>query len=617
MDEHEVRVSSSILGSTSSENKEGIRSADEDEREVDVLIEQCNQMMPREAAKGVAAAYARYSTRHQQSIVDQIRAIAQVAVREQLFLDRRLIFTDAAISGNRQRRKGFSALTQSLRKGDFKTLIAFGTNRLFRKSFRASQFVEEVTVELGVRCLFVQCGTDTNKPNWRLSFQIQSAVDEHGTSAYADNIRAAHIGMFERGFVVSTLPPGYYGREVPGTQNRKGKLRCIVAVDLAAASYIVLIFQWYVAGIAIDEIARRLNIDPQAPRPRSADKTWSHTSVKGVLTNERYRGYWCYGKKKSVYLPTKDYVKQVERDEPLCQAYREELRIISEELWHAAQARMLAKPRNSGRKPSGTRPAQPKALNGLLKCVPHDCALRVGGAGGQMMYCPACNRLPAETRPLYSHLNRLLAHELVVARLLDAIRQDEELIKMAIDECIAAARQAELPDPGRLDALKRQAARLGEKIRANMRNRGDSEQDQAECDGVIRELRVERSKLDQEIARAESAALREVRIPTEAEIRELLRDLEAALQADAVSDDLDAKARLHELLKQLTGGRIELSQMGERRAQRGWLQGRFTCDLLGFIVDSLGGAATSPGTGTEIVLDFQQPSSRDEDADSA
>ena len=193
----------------------------------------------------------------------------------------------------------------------------------------------------------------------------------------------------------------------------------MIVIDLESSSWVQRVFHWYVKDlVSIDEIARRLNDDPDAPPPpRSETGMWSHQSVLRILKNPRYRGLWEYGRTKIQYVSAKDYLRQVPRDEALKSAQFEELRIVPDEVWYAAEARLLRERGNRGRKPKdGDRQSRPKLLSGLLWCPEHDRFLYAGGAYGKTMFCKLCRATTAEHRPLFSQLNRELAVEMTCTR---------------------------------------------------------------------------------------------------------------------------------------------------------------------------------------------------------
>src|SRR6187549_3794548 len=64
----------------------------------------------------VAIIYARYSTRHQDSIADQVRSLLSEALRLNLFVPRDLIFFDLAIRGVTKQRYGLNLAETALRQ---------------------------------------------------------------------------------------------------------------------------------------------------------------------------------------------------------------------------------------------------------------------------------------------------------------------------------------------------------------------------------------------------------------------------------------------------------------------------------------------------------------------
>lgn len=590
-------------------------------QEVADLVAEFHARLPRHQAKAIGALYARYSSRFQSSVPAQLRTLFEVAVREGTFIPAELVFYDLAVRGYRDSRPGLNGLREAIAAKKFKSLLVFGTSRLYRKAHRAVRFVEEDLVEKGMRCFFVQQNIDTaaNK-DWRLHLSIQAAIDENGTSMYAENIRSVHQGMFLRMEVSGTLALGYCGEPIPGLLTRRNRPKCKIAVDPETKTYVERIFTWYlVDGLAMDQIARLLNDDPDAPSPpKSLPGMWTHSSVRRVLTNARYRGYWEYGKTYTCYQSAEDYLRQFQREAPLQAAHFEALRIVSDAVWYKVQALLLQERGNRGRKPTKSAPdLRPKLLNGIFWCPEHDRPLQTGGGGNKMMVCKLCQATVKEKRPLYTQLNRKLALKLTLGKLAELVCSDEGLVAMIVEACRREAATAQQPDPTRLGQLKSQEAKKSRAIQSNLRNRGDTEEDQAETDLVVAELRRERAALHAEIGLLEAAQHRQAIVPEEATVRDMLADLGGALAQAGLEADETKMRMVRRLIVALTGGKIMLSQQGERKAQRGWLQGRFRVDLLSHAVERLTGFPTSAADSREVTIDFRRPTKWEAEADEA
>ncbi len=330
------------------------------------------------------------------------------------------------------------------------TLLLFATNRLFRKAYLTMEFVDRVHTSWGIRCIFVVSQVDTeDKGRWKLLLNMSAMMDEFVVTIYANHIRAAHEGAFEKRLVFGTISYGYFGEIIEGEFAIKGKPRRRLKIDPNTARVVLMIFHLFVhKRLGLNEIPRILNDDPSIPLPPGCRSgLWSDETVRAILKNTRYRGLWKYGVKESIFLPEQDYVRQIPRIEPLKQAQIEELRIVDDDLWFAA-AKLLAQNGHghAGRKSKdGNRKIRPKPLNGLLYCIEHERPLVVAGANGRTMNCPVCQCQPFAKRSLISWLNRELALKLTCDELARLIQADEKLVEQVIDACRRAAEEQQRP----------------------------------------------------------------------------------------------------------------------------------------------------------------------------
>jgi site-specific DNA recombinase len=594
---------------------------DQNQLAIDRLAAEFHARLPRQQARQIGAIYARYSSRYQDSIADQVRTLLEAAVAQRIFVPRDSICFDLATRGTKERRPGLDRLRSLLAQKAPDVLLVFATNRLFRKTYKALQFVEEEVVERGIRCVFLKSGIDTaDGDRWRMLLQVHAMTDESVVGMYAAHVRSAHEGLFDRGLVCGTIPFGYRGRELPGQLTKRHQPRRALEVDPAAAPWVERAFRWFVDdGLALAEIVRRFNGDPQVPpSPKGTTGRWTHGSIRYLLANPRYRGCWAYGAAENRWQSKKDYVRRVPRDRPLRSAQWEPLRIVADAVWYRAQSRLAEADRSAaGRKPKGGDPrSRPRLLHGLFACPTHDRILYVGGAHGQWLVCQACRQLPADRRPLYSLLPRALALTLTCRALAELVRGDAPLVAAVIAACRREAEALQRPDPDRLHGLTSRAEALRRQIDFILSNSGDTETDRQESAVKLRELRRQRAGLVAEIEALEAARARPAVVPTEAEVRQLLAGLEAILTSAGGHEGAEEGARVRQIIDLLTGGRIELVQRGEPRAHRGWLQGRFRLRLPEGLVESLTGAAAPAGPeGRLVAIDYRAPTPSEARAD--
>jgi len=574
--------------------------------EVRELVAGYHARLPRDRAIAVGAAYARYSTRFQDSVLDQLRAIFEDALLKKVFVPLEHVFFDLAVRGCKSDRAGLNGLRECLKCRAATVAFFFATNRLFRKTYRALQFVEEGVIDVGARAVFVRSGVDTaDGKRWRALMNVHAMMDEFVVGAAADHVRAAHEGLLERRLVFGTVSFGYTGRPVPGQATRRGRPRTELIVDPVSGPWVVRAFEWYVAdGLSVRAIVRRLNADPDAPPPPKAGaRRWSYGAVRRLLANPRYRGCWPYGVTETVWVSSKDYARQVRRAAPLKEVQIEALRLVPDDRWYAARARLAREcARAAGRAPRATGAARPAALNGLFVCAAHGRRLHVGGTEGRYMVCPECQQLPADARPLFTQLRRATALRATCSALADLLRGDPDLVARVGDACRRCAAEAQAPDPARRAALEGRLGKLDRQIAFVLANGGDSDADRAESAVALRALRAERGAARAEFDALEAAAARTVTVPDADQIAALVADTARALAAaadGASGDSDDARA----VIDRLTGGRIDVEQAGARTRGAGWLRGRFRCPLVPALAARFGAGADA--SCSEVTVEYR------------
>ena len=558
-----------------------------------------------QTGRRIACIYARYSTRFQDSVDDQVRECRKWAEQNGYSVDPDLIFLDRGKSGRLRRRPGRIALQEALEKGRFDVLVVFATSRLERNDYRIQQFVQEEIVERGKRAVFVMSNVDTNDQNWDLNLKIRGIVDSQQAKSNSDHIRAGHAGLFLKGQVHGTITYGYKGVEIPGTQTRACRPKRRYAIDPATSKWVKRIFDWYVNDrVSRSGIVKRLN-ELRAPLPpRCTTGRWTALAVKGLLANARYRGLWQYGAKEAILLSGKDYIRQTPRAQALQEAQLDDLRIIDDETWFRAQELRANNPHNAGRKPvDGDRKSRPRLLNGLLYCGYHDRPLVVGGGQGRSAICPVCKE-DGEGK-LYTLLDRRLAVEMICLKIAELIQGDEAIVDRIVATCRKAADDEQRPDEGQIEDLKAQRAKLSQQISHVLELFAETDEDRRENNDMAKELRRQRVGIDAELAHLDAAVNTPIEVPASEDVRGLLANIGAALTEATQSDDEAAMARVRRIIEIITGGKILLYQAGQRQVQRGWLRGVFTVDVVKLVADHFGVHSVG-GRGVEVEVDFRK-----------
>ena len=167
--------------------------------------------------------YARYSSRFQHSINDQVHDCRRWAEEHDIEVPEKYVFKDERQSGRKSRRKDFMDLMAAVRAGEVDVVIIFVTSRLFRKTYKTLKFVEEEIVDRRIRCVFVKSGIDTaDTVNWRKLLHVHGLVDELTIQLQVAHIQAAHEGQLRAGIVFGTLTYGYTGEVCDGPNTKLG-----------------------------------------------------------------------------------------------------------------------------------------------------------------------------------------------------------------------------------------------------------------------------------------------------------------------------------------------------------------------------------------------------------
>jgi DNA invertase Pin-like site-specific DNA recombinase len=587
----------------------------------DRIATEAHAKLPRSKASAVGAIYVRFSTLFQDSAVDQIRELFDYAVANKIFVPREYVFFDLGVRGYKNQRAGLNQLRAVLSAKKVDALLLFATNRLFRKVYLTLQFVDQTAVEKGIRCVFVKDGIDTkNKDQWRSLLHMRTIMDEFQVSVNSENIRASLKGMFLDGLVRGTLPLGYCGEPIAGKLTKRGRPRCRIVINEGQAEIVRSIYGWYVNdALSLNEIAQRLNSMPDAPKPRNSSR-WTHGSVRAVLLRETYRGVWKFSVTERRFLSSKDYVRQVAREAPLEQVTFEGLRIVPDTLWFAAQQRLSKNTCIRGRHAKAAEADKAgRILGGLFWCPTHNRPLRSCSAFGNYLGCPVCATIEPNGRPLFSKPHREVVLELLCKRLGELIRDDDELVSKIISECQRRAVAIQRPDTGEMERLERLVADCTRNIQFNRRYPGGTDEERQESSEVIRELGIKRKEAQIRLAIIKAALTEPVRVPDALEVRELLSQFDEILRraaAGRLGSEEFSSAR--GILQLLTGGRVEMHQLGEHREMKGWLQGRFTVSIVDVLVEKLtNGSPANPSRSADISIDFRRPRKTDSDADQA
>ena len=330
------------------------------------------------------AAYARYSTDRQNplSIKDQLRKCYEFAAYKGWEFLESYVFIDEATSGATDARKGLRQMLDAAcsREHPFDAVLVDDTSRLSRSISDSLRISEQLSFA-EVRLVFVSQGIDTDSEQAEILMATHGIVDSLYIKELAKKTHRGMEGAAIRGFHTGGRCFGFISAAIndPTQTDHYGRPKIIgsrLKVEPEQAETVRQIFRDYASGLSLRAIAKALNargVSPPMPCHGQRHPSWSPACLSVMLRNERYRGLEIWNRTRKIRDPQTG--RRVHRERPrLDWKIRkvEELRIVSEDLWQAVQAR-LAVVQNNFRTglPKGlcSRSFTSKYfLSGLLKC---------------------------------------------------------------------------------------------------------------------------------------------------------------------------------------------------------------------------------------------------------
>jgi site-specific DNA recombinase len=346
----------------------------------------------------IAAIYARKST--DQNVSDEEKSVTRQIERARAYAERKSwivadehVYADDGISGAEfVKRPGFLRLMNALHpRAPFQVLIMSEESRLGREQIATAVALKQIT-DAGVRLFFYLEDRERtlNTATEKFMLSVANFAAEMEREKARQRTRDAMQRKASRGHVAGGKVYGYRNVRVADHVER------VIVPDEAAI--LRRIFEEVAQGRGYARIAKSLNADaipgPAFPRRR----LWAMTGVRDMLFRELYRGRIVWGRRRNGVQPGRHHAtppgEWLTLDAPA-------LRIIPEELWRAAHARIARTRAIYLRQNGGTLNGRPGAghdshnlLGGFLTCG--ECggsmhAIKRPSRRGRPRVCYMCN----------------------------------------------------------------------------------------------------------------------------------------------------------------------------------------------------------------------------------
>jgi DNA invertase Pin-like site-specific DNA recombinase len=566
--------------------------------------------------------YCRYSSDMQRpdSCSDQEREVRAWLARAGIDLTGAevVVIYDEAESGTRSARDGFRQLAEMVGRGEVAILLVDDQSRLSRAS-NAYSFIQDLDFA-GGRFVSTGEGIDTAVPGWELKVQVLQLHHGQTVRDLRHRVRRGQHGRVADDGSAGDHPYGYESHYLDpdwaeqltrrGPKPKKGLKICE-----DEAEWVRRVFDWFVAGHSIGWIARELT-KLKAPKGRRTSKPgWHPQQVRRMLANAKYVGDWVWGqtttvrdsrgRKKQVPVPAG---QEVVRDRP-------DLRIVAQDVWDCAAARLAGLGKTfgfkEGQKRRGPKPSPadlyPRSpLGGVLVCGACGVKMWQHRSNARRYYaCPGAKKGLCE---MTAQVPAARAEESLTAFLLDLLRGWPEwmgaLYRLTCEAVRAAAERA--PEERERDA--RRASELDRQIENLVDALADGRVTGAAVAARLGRAEAEKAVLDRRLARYDDASSA-VALPDEAWVAARLGEWAASAATRSGPDSL--------LRLALASAAAE--PVVAPGKTRGFVRLRFRVSAWGALVAAAGGALPAPVRhlpapeygAPEFTIDLGEPSAMD------
>ena len=410
-----------------------------------------------------AAAYIRVSTEDQIEFSpdSQLKAIRKYAKEHDLILPEEFIFADEGISGRKaEKRPQFQRMigTAKLKPKPFDVILLWKFSRFARNREDSIVYKSMLRKQCGIEVVSISEQLTEDKTSILIEALIE-AMDEYYSLNLAEEVRRGMSEKFSRGGVVSQPPFGY--RMQDG----------VFFPDETAAPIVQMIFQDYLSGIPVRQIARKLNEMGVMSRHGNP---FENRTVEYILTNPVYIGKL----RRSLTGDRSD--RYHEQDQCVDGQHQP---IITQEVFDAAQAKRADTKKMYKKYARHDQPVQ-FMLKGMVRC--DNCGgTLVMSSTGKYLQCHNYGRGKCK-------VSHAISIQKINAAVLEKIREDmsdpdfeSRVIKQNVPK------SAESPIPALIEKEERKLERVREAFEAGIDTLDEYRQNKQRITERLSALRTE------------------------------------------------------------------------------------------------------------------------------
>ena len=266
-------------------------------------------------------------------------------------------YVDEGLSGTSvRRRENFLRMIEDARQGRFDFIITKEISRFSRNTLDSIRYTQEL-LRCGVGVLFQSDNINTLVPDAELRLTIMSSIAQDEVRKISERVKFGFKRAIENGVVLGS-------NRIWGYRKQEGRL----VVDEEEARIVRMIFDLYAnQRKGIRSIAACLT--EQGYRNSNGNE-FSFSTIRGILSNPKYKGYYCGGKSSKIDYKLRTVKNFAPEDWVVYKDEEAVPPIVSEELWDKANL-ILAKRSAKQSAPDKTSYQNKYPYSGKICCGVH------------------------------------------------------------------------------------------------------------------------------------------------------------------------------------------------------------------------------------------------------
>lgn len=273
-------------------------------------------------------------------------------------------YIDEGISGTSvNKRDSFLKMIDDAKLGKFDFIITKEISRFSRNTLDSIQYTQEL-LRNGVGVFFQSDNINTLLPDSELRLTIMSSIAQDEVRKISERVKFGFKRAIENGVVLGN-------NKIWGYKKDNGKL----VIDEEQAEVVRLIFELYATeNMGIRAISTELSARGYL---NTEGNPFSFSTVRNILVNPKYKGYYCGRKTHKYDYRNKDRKVFDEKDWVMYKDEEDVPPIVSEELWEKAN-KILNKRSEKVKSDNPTSYNNKYTYSGKIVCGEHKCSYQRG-----------------------------------------------------------------------------------------------------------------------------------------------------------------------------------------------------------------------------------------------